>query len=701
MKTSTAALILFLILILVPTYTWLAPRPTQNYLTFRTYPTIGNAIQGLINGQINLLPIDATTPGIISELNNSNVNLVTISNFGFTYIGVNMKNSPLNDTKLREAMLYGFNRQKVLNETISDYGELLNAGLFSSAYEKLGWKNDSANAYNYNPEMAKSLLDSAGYNLTGQYRIDPATGDRMRTIFILSRLDDPANVAAADSFARDMQAIGLPIINYPVPSRDFDFQVKRTYLTDLYIDTVSADSGPTWLYDLFASNNDNSPVPLGSNRVGYHNSNFDSCVKQMMATSNVEVIRTQILECQGILSGDLPALPVYSRYSLIATTLDPSLVVPITGSLSATIKQTILRVESTSNIKSLTIGIVGAFGNLDPTSTSNPADWTLLNLMLEPLVSLNENGIPTPGIADSWNLSNDGQTITFTLRDNLRFNDGQPITLNDLTATIDWLSSNVKPSSPLYAVLKQIQNVTTPDTRTLKISLRQPDAFAVYSLGHLFILPASRLDPNGDSSIPLGFLRNHSIVASGPFTISAFDQGNGANFEINNSYFNSTQNISSGNTIFAGQGLDLFALGNPQIGIGAPAKTYEGQSISNATYSVYIYDQNSSLSTIMNGSYAIYGAYLAVFNANSPLIKEGQYRVEGQLFGILPTGMFIIFPTETLIVQPSLPLDSITVAIVATIAALLVWRQHLLEPHALKPRTKRVGSTRRNRITKH
>jgi len=695
LKTTAAALLLLLLIMLIPTLLWFTPHPNQNSLTLRPYATPDDAIKGLLNGDINLLPLSEVTPEIITQLNSSTVNLVPISNFGFTYIGLNLRNSPLNDTNLREAMLYGFDREKLVNTTLDGYGDTLNGGLFSPAYGKLGWWNNTANSYNYDPDMAKQLLDNAGYNMSsGPYRIDPATGKVMRTMFILSRLSDTADAAAAASFASDMQAIGLPIINFPLSDFDFDFQVKHTYLFDIYIDTVSADSGPSWLYDLFASSNNIAPVPLGTNLVGYNSTNFDSCVNQLMSTSNQNIIKEQLLECQGILSRDLPALPVYTKYSIIATKLNPSMIVPVTGSLAATLKQTIQAIEYTPNFGKLTVGIVGTYGDLDPTSTSSPLDWTLLNLVLEPLLSVSPDGTPTAGLAERWNLSENGQTITFVLRNNLNFSDGDPITIDDLSATINWLMSNVKPSSPFYDILKQIQNITILDTSTLEITLRKPNAFAAYSLGQLFALPQNRLEFANNLADPFGFLRSRTLVSSGPFDLSAFDQGNGADLEINNSYLNAIQitPIGTENTIFADRGLNLLNLGNNQIGIGTPAMTYGSQPISNATYAVYIYDQTNNLAIALNGTYIGHGTYSTMLSVGSPALTEGQYQVVGQLFGILPTGMFIIFHRETLIVRTSLPLDTFSVAVTILVAIIIISQKRRLEstekPRTKKPRTR-------------
>jgi ABC-type transport system substrate-binding protein len=263
--------------------------------------------------------------------------------------------------------------------------------------------------------------------------------------------------------------------------------------------------------------------------------------------------------------------------------------------------------------------------------------------------------------------------ITFGLRNNMTFNDGEPITIDDLSATIDWLMSNVKPSSPLYNVVNQIQSMTILNTITLQITLKQPNTFAAYSVGQLFALPHSRLESASNLANPFGFLRSQALVSSGPFDLTAFDQGNGADLRINNSYFNTTQiPTPTEKTIFADRAISPFSLDNNQIGIGIPATTYEAQPISNGTYAVYIYDQYNNLALALNGTYIGHGTYSTMLNVNNPALTEGQYQIVGQLFGTLPTGMFIIYNRETLIVQTGLPSYSIPVVGTILVAILII-----------------------------
>jgi ABC-type transport system substrate-binding protein len=659
-----AVALLFILVLLIPIGSWVTSPPSVTSITFRPYGSADDAIHGLMGGDINLLPLDGASPEVLSLLNGSALSVVSIPNFGFTYIGMNLRNPPLNDSNLRMAMLYGFNRQKVLTEVLGGYGEVLNAGLMSSAYAKLGWRNDSANSYEYNPLKAVQLLNSSGYRIgSGNFRIDPATGKQLREMFILSRLSDTADAEAADSFAKDMQSIGLPVYSFPLTNIDFDTQIKRTYVFDMYVDTAPSSPSQKWLYDYFAENNDIAPVPLGSNLVGYQNPQFDACVSRLMSTVNEDTAKEQSKQCQGILSGDLQALPVYSKYSLIVTRLDSSLIVPVTGSLSETIKRTVLRIQQATNRSPINVGVVGTYDNLDPTSTSSPADWTVIDMLTQHLLTFNPDGTLAPELAGSWTISTDAQRITFVLRGNLTYSDGETISPQDFSATLNWLAASVEPSSPLYSTLSEIKNSTT-NANMLQITLKQPDSFAANTLGRLFSFPESRLALSIQSSDAFSFLRSNLLVESGPFTLASFDQENGVILRITSGQPSSPQPIEPELKIYSGEGA-LRQLGLDLFGIAVPTNTPSGRVL-NGTFTAYIYRNDSTLATTLYGTYAGHGVYAALFNSRDQ-IDAGQYVVETQLFGVLPTGMFIVFSHETLVVHSGLP-----GAMLGTAAAILL-----------------------------
>ncbi len=68
--------------------------------------------------------------------------------------------------------------------------------------------------------------------------------------------------------------------------------------------------------------------------------------------------------------------------------------------------------------------------DLDPQTTTDTVSFVILNATLEGLVRLNPDGSIGKGLAESWDVSDDGKVYTFKLRD-AKWSDGDPITAYD------------------------------------------------------------------------------------------------------------------------------------------------------------------------------------------------------------------------------------------------------------------------------
>ena len=692
MRQKAQALFIALVIILIligEAVVYLPYRSTTRSVTIQSYPTTSALVQALTNGEVDMAPIDNPSPDTILQLkNNPNLNIIPIGNFGFTYIGLNLRNSPLNNSIFRQAILYGFDRQRVLNDVLAGYGETLTPGLFSSAYANLGWRNDSINSYPYNPNKASQLLNSAGFvQSPSGVRVNPSTGQQLRTMFIFSKLSDPQAVAAANLFAQDMQSIGLPVISFPETDFDFNSQVKVTYYFDLYIDTASADASPIWLYDLFAGANDVSPVPYSTNLVGYHNATFNACATQLMTASNSGSAKTAALRCQEELSLDVPAIPVYSKRLLIVTQKSFPQISPITGSIDDTIAATITNMTGVGPVR---IGEVSGLTDLNPTTVLAPADSLTLRLITEPLLTHSEDGSPQPGLVDQWQMSDNSTKLTLVLRGGLNFQDGTPITAHDLVATLDWLTSNMVPSTPLYSTLNEIKSVSEVDSRTVLISLRDSDRFAVDIIANAFALPAGLLPT---TNAPLTLMLSGALESSGAFTLVKFVQGSGVELRYD----------QPGNreVIYAVEGQDFFGsrIGGSQAQVLSQALTYEGEPLDNATFTVQFYDASRASEATIQGSYLGLGLYGVVLNLNDNPLPIGDYRVKTQLFAQLPSGAVIQFDQQTLNVQPPQLLLQLVVYVVAIIAIGVVMYNASVRK-AKPPRRRRVTKRRKTRVKK-
>ncbi|MCJ7840856.1 ABC transporter substrate-binding protein [Lederbergia sp. NSJ-179] len=85
------------------------------------------------------------------------------------------------------------------------------------------------------------------------------------------------------------------------------------------------------------------------------------------------------------------------------------------------------------------VGLQEPGGIFTPYFNSSGYDGNVQSVMFPPLVDINEAGEPIPGLAKDWDVSDDGLTYTFHLRDDLKFDDGTPLTAEDVEFTLTLL----------------------------------------------------------------------------------------------------------------------------------------------------------------------------------------------------------------------------------------------------------------------
>ena len=139
-----------------------------------------------------------------------------------------------------------------------------------------------------------------------------------------------------------------------------------------------------------------------------------------------------------------------------------------------------------------------------------------------------------PDLAESWDTSSDGLTYTFHLRQNAKFTDGQPVTLEDVRYTAN-LHVAAKYNSQAAPILGNVDHVDTPDDHTISFTLKQPSAVFLLGLAkqYMGILPEHILkgtDPR-ESSL------NEHPVGSGPYMFKEWVKGDHITLDRNPDYY--------------------------------------------------------------------------------------------------------------------------------------------------------------------
>ena len=121
------------------------------------------------------------------------------------------------------------------------------------------------------------------------------------------------------------------------------------------------------------------------------------------------------------------------------------------------------------------------------------------------LLKYDKNLELTGELAQSWDVSSDQKTITFHLKPNLKWADGQPLTSEDVLFTWKTVTDD-KTRSPYGADYKLVKRAEAPDSNTFKVTYAQPYAPALDSWSGLHILPKHLLKDQDINNTP--FSRN-------------------------------------------------------------------------------------------------------------------------------------------------------------------------------------------------
>lgn len=195
---------------------------------------------------------------------------------------------------------------------------------------------------------------------------------------------------------------------------------------------------------------------------------------------------------------------------------------------------------------------------LDPAKVEDLYSAGAVSLLFNGLVQLDTDGSILDVLAASHKVSDDGLTYTFTLRDNLKFSDGSPLTSADVVYSLDRaLKPETKPSyaASFLAAIKDGekmldgsvktligQSIQAPDPKTVVLTLGQPASYFLASITHqvAFIVQKSAIEKYGDQwTDHLG-----EMGGTGPFIVEKYERGKQISFVPNPNYFGKKPQLS-------------------------------------------------------------------------------------------------------------------------------------------------------------
>ena len=179
----------------------------------------------------------------------------------------------------------------------------------------------------------------------------------------------------------------------------------------------------------------------------------------------------------------------------------------------------------------LTIGRRDDSTTFDPIATAQNVDfWAFMNVY-DVLVRVDKTGTKLePGLAEKWEVSDDGLTYTFTMRD-AKFSDGTPITADDALYTLTRLRDDeLSLWSDSYNI---IESMEAKDDKTLVVTLASPSApfLSTLAMPGASIISKKGMEEMGEedyASMP---------IASGAFSVKSWTRGDRVVLEKNPNFW--------------------------------------------------------------------------------------------------------------------------------------------------------------------
>ncbi len=151
--------------------------------------------------------------------------------------------------------------------------------------------------------------------------------------------------------------------------------------------------------------------------------------------------------------------------------------------------------------------------DIDPLNPQEASMLSLYALVYESLVTIDDNGVPQPLLAEKWSETGNGKTWTFSLRKDIYFSDGSPLTAADVAASLQYLldmANNAElPDNGYYQSFKyNVTSVSAPEEHTVQVKTKRP----YYGLLYAMTFPV----------VPAGYVGQPNAPGTGPYQIVSF-----------------------------------------------------------------------------------------------------------------------------------------------------------------------------------
>lgn len=431
-----------------------------------------------------------------------------------TGVGGTAYPNPLQDVRVRQALWYAIDMDAIVeglwdNTVVAAKKSLVPEGT---------WQADGLTEYSYNPELAKQLLAEAGWD--GSYTL--------KAVYYTANLLD--TITAIQGY---WQAVGV----------NMEFNLLTDNLTVL-LWTPSPDgihSAVDW--DLaFAGTN---ALTLGEFYNRHHstaannstvlwNDELDALIDTAKVAVTTEDQKAAYDAIQVYENEQATVIPLFYIPSWVVTSDKLDMAGNVPGNDQFFYQKNILdwTIDRPDNTLYTNTGAV----NFLEHPATNPALFWHQELVFDRLLNADASLTPTDGLlAETYEVSEDGKTITFTIREGITWHDGTPFTPEDVKWTFEYYPTIPGANTVMTDVINDAASITVEGNNVIfTFNNPQPNALTVFSQWP--VLPKHLLE----KVTPENFAADtfwQAPIGTGPFKVETVKLGEYTTLVRNADYF--------------------------------------------------------------------------------------------------------------------------------------------------------------------
>jgi peptide/nickel transport system substrate-binding protein len=265
--------------------------------------TDANSLQAeLQTGGVDLAPLPSNLPPdtLRSMGSNANLKVDQFDGSNIQYLVFNTQSPPLNNVKIRQAIGYAIDRQKIVSELFFDQAKIA-----SSILPPQSWAYSTGRQYSYDPAKAKQLLQEGGYKnepIIFKYGSGSAAVNQYSQVIQSALNDVGINV--------QIETLEVNTIRQQLAQGQYQMY------TGIW---VGGNQDPMFIRDLFSS----TRIPGGSvsccNRSRYSNADVDKLAEDALSATDRAQAKQLFAKAWDIVSDEVPLLPLWYPANMVVS----------------------------------------------------------------------------------------------------------------------------------------------------------------------------------------------------------------------------------------------------------------------------------------------------------------------------------------------------------------------------------------------